>query len=324
MTSLDALTEHALRGGLPSRDDARAVLSDDLHLLDVVAAAGRVRRHHFGRRVRMTALVGLQGGGCPRDCAYCSQRRPAVTTEPPVWLPAERVAHAAGRAIGRGAARICLATRTDRPDDHAFYRIELAIRAVKSRYPGVEVCVGMGALRGDQAERLRAAGADAYNSRPDATAVDDNDLAGAHTFAERADTVAQVARSGMAPFSGAVFGFGESDDHVVDVAFGLRGLYPDAVPMDFLGPAPHGSRSRNAMTPQRCLRVLALFRFCFPDVEVILGAGRDHHLPAQQALGLHVADAVAVGPDEPDGVDDRRLILDAGFELDDVLAAVPA
>ncbi|WP_207400591.1 hypothetical protein [Actinomadura roseirufa] len=52
MDLLDTLADKELRRELPTRDEARAILgtSDD-DLLNVVAAACKVRRHWFGRRV---------------------------------------------------------------------------------------------------------------------------------------------------------------------------------------------------------------------------------------------------------------------------------
>ena len=59
MEWLDALTAKALDRELPARNEALAVLaSSDDDLLDVVAAAFRVRQRYFGRRVKLNYLVG--------------------------------------------------------------------------------------------------------------------------------------------------------------------------------------------------------------------------------------------------------------------------
>src|SRR5690606_8531136 len=75
MDLLNTLVDKGLRRETPTREEALAVLgtSDD-ELLDVVAAAGKVRRHWFGRRVKLNYLVNLKSGLCPEDCSYCSQR----------------------------------------------------------------------------------------------------------------------------------------------------------------------------------------------------------------------------------------------------------
>ncbi|GAA1157469.1 hypothetical protein GCM10009630_64510 [Kribbella jejuensis] len=50
------------------------------------------------------------------------------------------------------------------------------------------------------------------------------------------DTVRRAAESGLSPCSGAIFGMGESDEEIVDLAFALRELDPDSVPVNFLIP----------------------------------------------------------------------------------------
>src|ERR1039457_5719113 len=75
MTWLDSLADKALGRELPTRDEALKVLtSSDDELMDVVAAAFRVRLRYFGRRVKLNHLVSIKSGLCPEDCFYCSQR----------------------------------------------------------------------------------------------------------------------------------------------------------------------------------------------------------------------------------------------------------
>src|SRR2546430_10200108 len=75
MTWLDTLTEKALARELPARAEVLEVLqSTDDELMDVVAAAFKVRLRYFGRRVKLNYLVDIKSGLCPEDCFYCSQR----------------------------------------------------------------------------------------------------------------------------------------------------------------------------------------------------------------------------------------------------------
>ncbi|WP_083896207.1 alpha/beta fold hydrolase [Nocardia jiangxiensis] len=142
-----------------------------------------------------------------------------------------------------------------------------------------------------------------------------------HTFADRVDTLARAGAAGLSPCSGAIFGMGESDEDVVDVAIALRGLDPDSVPVNFLIPfegTPLGNRWD--LTPQRCIRILALFRFFFPDVEVRFAGGREIHLRSLQPLALHLANSIFLGDyltsEGQPGVDDHQMITDAGFTVE--------
>ena len=98
--------DQSLAGAPLTRADARAVLDwPDEDLLDLVAAAHRVRRARFGRRVKMNFLVNLQSGLCPEDCSYCSQSKISkAPIEKYRFLSADEVVDMADRAVASGAA----------------------------------------------------------------------------------------------------------------------------------------------------------------------------------------------------------------------------
>lgn len=322
---LSAMTATALQRGRVDRDDLLAVLaSSDDDLLDVIAAAARVRRTFFGRRVKLNYLVNMKSGMCPEDCGYCSQRLgSSAEILKYSWINTEEVARHALCAIDAGAKRICLVAAGRGPADRDIERVTDTIAAIKNSAPAVEVCVCLGLLKHGQAERLHEAGADAYNHNLNTSAKNYARICSTHTFTDRAATVAAAKSAGLSPCSGAIVGMGESDDDIVDVALALRELQPDSVPVNFLIPfegTPLGGHWE--LTPQRCLRILAMFRFAFPDVEVRIAGGREIHLRTLQPLALHLANSMFLGDyltsqGQP-GQDDRAMISDAGFVIEGV------
>lgn len=324
MALLDDLTAKALRREPPTREEALALLQGDDELLEVVAAGSRVRRRFFGRRVKLNAIVNMKSGLCPEDCAYCSQR---LGSEAEIlkysWIDPEEAAGIADQAVQAGVKRVCLVASGRGPGDRDVERVAGTIAAVRSRRPDVEVCVCLGLLRDGQAERLRAAGAYAYSHNVNTSEAHYAEICTTHGFADRVDTLGKASRAGLSPCSGAIFGTGESDEDVVDLALALRELDPDSVPVNFLIPfagTPLGDRWE--LTPERCLRILALFRFVFPDVEVRLAGGREIHLRSLQPLALHLANSIFLGDyltsEGQPGSDDRQMIADAGFTIEGV------
>jgi len=319
---MDLLAERAARGETPSRAEALAVLSDELDVLDVVAAAARVRRRFFGRRVKLNTIINMKSGLCPEDCAYCSQRLGSQSQILKYsWIGADEAAETADRAVHAGAKRVCLVASGRGPGERDIARVVESIDAIKKRRPDVEICVCLGLLRDGQAAALRAAGAFAYNHNLNTSEGHYGQICSTHTFADRVDTVRRAAGEGLSPCSGAILGMGESDEDVVDLASRLRELDPDSVPVNFLIPfegTPLGGRWE--LTPQRCLRILALFRFFFPDVEVRLAGGREIHLRGLQSLALHVVNSIFLGDyltsEGQPGEDDRQMIADAGFTVE--------
>jgi len=322
-TVLADIVETCLTGGRISREQALAVLaSSDDEVTAVVAAAHRVRRHYFGRRVKLNFLVNLKSGKCPEDCAYCSQR---LGSEADIlkygWLKPEEAVASATAGIGGGARRVCLVGSGRGPTDRDVERVAATIDAIKSEHPGVEVCACLGLLSDGQAERLAAAGADAYNHNLNTAGERYADICSTHTYDDRVDTVERAKHAGLSPCSGIIAGMGESDDDLVDVAFALRELAPDSVPVNFLIPFEGTPLAgRWTLTPQRCLRILALARFACPSAEVRLAGGREIHLRTLQSLALYVANSIFLGDyltsEGQEGRKDLAMIADAGFEVE--------
>jgi biotin synthase len=320
---LDELVVNALDCKSPTREQALEVLaSSDEDLLDVVAAGGRVRRHFFGNRIKLNVIVNMKSGLCPEDCAYCSQRSGSKADVLKYnWIEPLTAAETADRAVARGAKRVCLVASGRGPTDRDIGRIAETVLAIKERHPQIEVCTSLGLLTAERAKRLLEFGVFAYNHNLNTNESNYAEICSTHTFADRVDTVGIARDVGLSPCSGAIFGMNESDEDIADLAFELRKLNPDSVPINFLIPfegTPMGGQWQ--LTPQRCLRILTLYRFFFPDVELRIAGGREIHLRSLQTLGLHVANSLFIGDyltSEGQAASiDLELISDAGFVVE--------
>jgi biotin synthase len=292
------LVERALRREAPTRPEALAVLRlSDAETPGLVSEVARVRRRFFQDRVKLNFLLNIKSGLCPEDCHYCSQSKlsTAEIQRYRMLTPSEAV-EAAGIAAGTGAKRFCMVASGRGPTPAELDRFTDAVRAVKDAQPQLEVCACLGLLRDGQAEQLAEAGVHAYNHNLNTSEAHYGEICATHDFADRVDTVAKASAAGLSPCSGALFGMGETDEDVVDVGFALRDLRPDSVPVNFLIPVDGTPLAgRNELTPWRCLRILALFRLLFPDVEVRIAGGREVHLRALQPLGLLLANSIFAG-----------------------------
>ena len=323
MDLLDTLVAKGLRRELPTREEALAVLSgSDEDLLDVVAAAGRVRRQWFGRRVKLNYLVNLKSGLCPEDCSYCSQRLGSkAEILKYTWLKPEQAAASAKAGVAGGAKRVCLVASGRGPTDRDVERVADTISAIKAENEDVEICACLGLLSDGQATRLREAGVHAYNHNLNTSEDTYGDICSTHDYADRVDTVQQAQAAGLSACSGLIAGMGESDADLVDVVFALRALNPDSVPVNFLIPIEGTPLAGEwSLTPQRCLRILAMVRFVCPDIEVRLAGGREVHLRSMQPLALHLVNSIFLGDylttEGQTGQADLDMIADAGFTVE--------
>ncbi|HEY4219561.1 MAG TPA: biotin synthase BioB [Gemmatimonadaceae bacterium] len=318
----NTLADRSLAGELISRDDALAVLrAPDELLLDQLAAAYRVRRHHFGNRVRLHFLLNAQSGLCPEDCHYCSQSSVSMAEiEKYPFMAREKILAAADRAASLNVGTFCMVISGRAPGGRVFDKVLDAVREVKAKHD-MHVCACLGLLTEEHVRQLEAAGVDQVNHNLNSSERFTEEIVTTHEYGDRVATVEHVARSNMKTCSGGIIGMGETDDDVVDLALSLRELNVRSVPVNFLIPIPGTPfEGKQGLDPRRCLRVLALYRFILPSQEIRIAGGREVHLRSMQALGLYAANSIFIGdylttPGQAARAD-YEMIRDAGFVLE--------
>ncbi|OLC12750.1 MAG: biotin synthase BioB [Candidatus Rokubacteria bacterium 13_1_40CM_69_27] len=296
--SWGALAERALAGEAITPDEARAVLAaPDEELLPLVAAVGRVRRAHFGTAVKLNFLLNVKSGLCPEDCHYCSQSSLSTADIARYPLrPVGEVTAAAGRAVDLKAARFCMVASGRGPTDREVDQVCQAVAAVRAAHPRLEVCACLGLLKGDQAERLRAAGVFAYNHNLNTSERFYPEICATHTYRDRVETVERARAAGLSPCCGALFGMGEELEDVIALGYALRALRVDSIPVNFLIPIPGTPLAGRApLGPRTALKILCLFRLLNPAAELRIAGGREVQLRWLQPLGLEVANSIFVG-----------------------------
>jgi len=289
--------ERALAGEAPSRADALAILrAPDDDLRELLLAAFAVRERYWGRRVKLCMLRNARSGLCPEDCHYCSQSAVSQAGIDTYRLQsaAELVA-GAHAAVARGATRYCMVTSGRGPSARDVTQLAAATRAIKTAYPALEICVSLGIMDETQARALKAAGVGWVNHNLNTSERFHARICTTHTYADRVGTVRAAKAAGLATCSGGILGMGESDDDVIDLAFALRELATDSLPVNFLHPIP-GTPLAGAVsvTPQRALKALSLFRLTNPASDIRAAGGRERNLGDWQALALYPANSVFI------------------------------
>ncbi len=315
------LAERALADSPPSEQEALWILDgDDLELLPLLHAAFVPRREHFGRRVMVHVLDNAQNGLCPEDCGYCSQSRDsdAPLRKYPLKSEAEILA-GAERAARAGATRYCIVLSGRGPTLARTRELAGIVRHIKERFP-IGVCLSVGLLGEEHARILADAGLDRLNHNLNTSEAHYPQICSTHSYADRVRTLAAAKKCGIEPCSGLIVGMGEQNRDLIEVAFRLRELEVPSIPVNFLIPIEGNPLlSDGSLTPERCLRVLALMRFVNPRAEVRIAAGREGHLRALGALALWPANSLFVEgylTTRGDAVAETyRMIEDAGFQI---------
>ncbi|MEL4357105.1 MULTISPECIES: biotin synthase BioB [unclassified Luteococcus] len=317
------MTRTALTGESISREQALEVLTcADEEIFALVAAASRVRRKFFGNRVKLNYLVNLKSGRCAEDCGYCSQR---LGGEADIlkytWLKDEQVHDVVEAGLASGVKRVCMVASGTGPSNRETDKVAGMIEGIKAAHPEVEVCACLGFVTDEQAKKLRAAGADAYNHNVNTAESHYADICSTHTYQDRTDNIEKVKGAGLSPCSGLIAGMGESKEQLVEAIFALRELGVDSVPVNFLLPFDGTPmEGQKTLQPLECLRILAMVRLVHPDTEVRAAAGREQHLRSLQTTALELVNSIFLGDyltsEGQAGQDDLRMIADAGFVVE--------
>lgn len=319
---LQDLATRAIVDGTITPDEALAILRlPDEHIYELVAAAGRVRRHFHGSTVKVNYLVNLKSGRCPEDCFYCSQR---LGSDAEIlrytWLTHEDALAAAKAGIRAGAGRVCLVASGRGPSNRDVDRVSKIIEDLKDDNPGVEVCACLGILKDGQAERLASAGADAYNHNLNTAESHYDNICTTHDYNDRRDTVQHAREHGLSACSGLIAGMGETDEQLVEVGFQLKGIGADSVPVNFLMPFDGTPLEGHVeLTPHTCLRILAMIRFIHAAADVRVSAGREQHLRSLQPLSLEICNSLFLGDyltsEGQAGEADLQMLADGGYTI---------
>jgi biotin synthase len=319
------LAERALHGELPERDEMKAVLNaSEEQLPELLSAAFKVRHHYFGKRVQIHVLQNAKSGLCPEDCHYCSQ---SSVSEAPIerypFMSKEKLLASAKQAKAAGAVRFCIVNSGRGPTPKEIEQIVEVVREIKSEVE-INICCSLGLMDERKIQALKEAGVERINHNLNTSERHHPNICTTHTYQDRVETVNNVKTVGLSSCCGGIIGMGETDEDIIDLAIALRELGVDSIPLNFLHPIEGTPfAGLNTLTPQRCLKILCLFRFVNPDKELRVGGGRELNMRSLQPLSLYPANSLFVNgylttPGQ-NASETHKMIADLGFEIEDRL-----
>ncbi len=290
-------------------------------LMDLLAAANRVREDHKGRAVKLCSIVNAKSGRCPEDCSFCSQSVRYSTQAPDYpLLSADEILARALRMKEMGAREYSIVTSGYGPTAGELGTIREALRLIKER-TGMETCASLGILPTEELRRLKEAGLDNYHHNIETAPSHHASIVTTHTYADEVEAVRRAQGVGLKVCCGGIFGMGESPAQRVEMLLALRSLGVDHIPINFLNPIPGTPmEGRRDLTPLDCLKVIAVARLLMPDTDLFICGGREVNLRGLQSLIFFAgANGIMTGgylttqgrPTE----EDRRMIADLGLTI---------
>lgn len=270
-----------------SLDEIQALFA--LPFNDLLFRAQQVHRAHFDpNAVQVSTLLSIKTGACPEDCKYCPQSGHYNTgLGKEKLLEIEKVVDQARAAKAAGATRFCMGAAWRSPRERDLEVVLEMVGRVKAL--GLETCMTLGMLDGDQASRLAEAGLDYYNHNLDTSPDYYGEIITTRTYADRLDTLGHVRGAGMKVCSGGILGMGETPRDRAGLLQELMRLepHPESVPINMLVKVP-GTPLEDVedLDPVEFIRAIAVARILMPRSHVRLSAGREQMDDATQALAF--------------------------------------
>ncbi|CAD7360806.1 MULTISPECIES: biotin synthase BioB [Staphylococcus] len=316
------IAEQILKGSALTPEEAFDLFTNPTYdTMDLVHEAYQLRKHYYGHKVKLNMILNAKSGICPEDCGYCGQSREMKEKQRYALIPENQITEGAKVAAENEIGTYCIVMSGRGPSDKEIDHITSSVEQIKAEHPQLKICACLGLTNEEQAGRLKAAGVDRYNHNLNTSENYHDEVVTTHTYKDRVDTIEIMKKNHISPCSGVICGMGESNQDIVDMAFALRDIDADSIPVNFLHPIK-GTKfgDMDQLTPMRCLRILALFRLINPTKEIRIAGGREVNLRSLQSTALMVANSIFVGDylitgGQPNQLD-YDMIRDMGYEID--------
>ena len=319
---INRLEEKVLAGQEITQEEARELGElDGSDLYQLFAAASRIRDLRAGKKVDLCSIINAKSGACSENCKYCAQSA-HHQTEVDVYdlLDEESILERALQMEAEGAKRYSLVTSGRGISEGDFVKA-LAIYRRLARETNLKLCASLGIITEEMARRLRETGVTMYHHNLETSESYFPHICTTHSYQDRISTIKACQAAGLEVCSGGIISLGETMGQRLEMAFALRELKVQSVPINILNPIV-GTALENqpVLSPLEILQTIAIYRFILPEARLRFAGGRENALRNLQAMGyLAGINASLVGSYLTTSgrtvAEDIQMILDMGLEV---------
>ena len=290
-----------LGGGHLTREEATFLfnLETSSDILDLLSWANRIRAQFKGNKIHLCSIVNAKAGACSENCSFCSQSSHFQTGSPKYgFIEPEPVNEAADEANRNQVTAVGLVAAwkglNEGPMlDEVCDRIRELKAGGKTRPDA-----SLGIIKKQEvANRLKEAGLECYGHNLESSRRFFPQTCSTHTFDDRLETIGYLKKAGIKICSGGIIGMGETRADRCDLAFELKAIGANVVPVNILNPIPGTPFAKLEPLPvMEILKTIACFRFILPRQEIMIAGGRTVNLrDAQSMIFMAGASALMVG-----------------------------
>ncbi len=244
--------------------------------IELITCAHKIRDKYKKNNVFTCSIINAKSGFCSEDCAFCAQsahHKTAIETYP--LLSEEDLVNSAIRMQEAGATKYSMVTSGFMLKDNEIETIARAASII-NKNTDLTICASLGGLTEPMARQLKESGITTYHHNLETARSHFDKICTTHDYDEDVATVQIAQSAGLKVCSGGILGLGESWEQRVELAFTLKELDVDSIPINFLNPIPGTPmETRPLLSPMEALKCIALFRIINPEKDITICGGRE-------------------------------------------------
>ncbi|WP_456374781.1 biotin synthase BioB [Methanocaldococcus sp.] len=268
----------------------------------------------INKDIKLCSIMNAKSGKCSEDCIFCSQSIHNKCKIPIYPLKSKRDILECAKKIEiennkienkyknkkLKIERFSIVVSGKKINDDEFTEIVESIELIKEE-TNLKVCCSLGLLDKEKLKELKKLDVRIHNNLETSKNYFKN-ICSTHSYEDKVKVIKEAKKIGLEVCSGGIFGLGESLYDRISLAFELKELNVDSVPINILHPI-EGTKVYEKIKSgvikiisiPEILKSIAIFKIIMPYTEIRLAGGRIYNLKDYQSYALMALNGLMVG-----------------------------
>lgn len=245
--------------------------------------ANEIRKKYCNDNFETCTISNIKFGNCSEDCKFCAQGTNCNQNFNFYSLKDKEIIIKEFKiAVQNKSTRFGLVAsgKKMRKGTKEFKNLLDTIKEMVAFNKEVEICCSLGLLDREELIELKNSGVKRYHCNIQTSKEKYSTYAATtHSIDERLKTIKMAKKIGLKVCAGGIIGMGESFEDRIDMAFLLKKLDIDGIPINILNPikgTPY--ENKKVLSPFEILKTIAIFRIILKNKNIKIAAGRENIL----------------------------------------------